>query len=81
MEIDQIYDNCYTVYNNNLENTEVKEKIEKVLFEVDEIYWNAQSEMYDKLLEIEKIAWYVFLDDNKKRKCNALKHNGKSLDR
>lgn len=66
MEIDQIYDNCYTVYNNNLENTEVKEKIEKVLFEVDEIYWNAQSEMYDKLLEIEKIAWYVFLDDNKK---------------
>jgi len=66
MEIDQIYDNCYTVYNNNLENTEVKEKIEKILFEVDEIYWNAQSEMYDKLLEIEKIAWYVFLDDNKK---------------
>lgn len=64
MEIDQIYENCYTVYNNNLENTEVKEKIEKILFEVDEIYWNAQSEMYDKLLEIEKIAWYVFLDSN-----------------
>ncbi len=66
MEIDQIYDNCYTVYNNNLENTEVKEKIEKVLFEVDELYWNTQSEMYDKMLEIEKIAWYVFLDDNQK---------------
>ena len=66
MEIDKIYENCYTVYNNNLENTEVKEKIEKILFEVDELYWNAQSEMYDKLLEIEKIAWYVFLDANQK---------------
>lgn len=64
MEIDQIYNDCYTLYENNLENTEIKEKIEKVLFEVDEIYWNAQSEMYDKLLEIEKIAWYVFLDSN-----------------
>ena len=70
MEIDQIYENCYTVYNNNLENAEAKEKIEKILFEVDEIYWNAQSEMYDKLLEIEKIAWYVFLDTNQKENAH-----------
>ncbi len=64
MDIEQIYNDCYTIYENSTENTEIKEKIEKILFEIDEIYWNAQSEMYDKLLEIKKIAWYVFLDNN-----------------
>lgn len=64
MDIEQIYNDCYTLYENNIENTETKEKIEKILFEIDEIYWNAQSELYDKLLEIKKISWYVFLDNN-----------------
>jgi hypothetical protein len=38
MDIEQIYNDCYTLYENNIENTEIKEKIEKILFEIDEIY-------------------------------------------
>lgn len=55
MDIEQIYNDCYTLYENNLENTEAKEKIEKILFEIDEIYWNAQNELREKFLEIKKL--------------------------
>lgn len=55
MDIEQIYNDCYTLYENNIENTEIKEKIEKILFEIDEIYWNAQNELQEKFLEIKKL--------------------------
>ena len=59
MDIEQIYNDCYTLYERNLENTEIKEKIEKILFEIDEIYWHAQNELRWKFLEIKKL-----LDNN-----------------
>lgn len=55
MDIEQIYSDCYTLYENNLENTEAKEKIEKILFEIDGIYWNAQNELQEKFLEIKEL--------------------------
>lgn len=56
MEIDKIYDTIYNIYENNLKDEEIKKKIEPILFDIDWIYEDAQSKMYDKLLEIKKIA-------------------------
>lgn len=54
-DIDQLYNDCYVLYERNLDNEKVKEKIEKVLFDIDTIYLHTQNEIWKKFLEIKEI--------------------------
>lgn len=60
-DIDQLYNDCYVLYERNLDNEEIKEKIEKVLYDIDAMYLHTQNEIWKKFLEIKEI-----LDTNQK---------------
>lgn len=66
-DIEQLYNDCYTLYERNEADWETNGKIEKILYEVDAIYSHAQNEIYGKFLEIKKI-----LSDNQLQKWNQL---------
>lgn len=56
MDIEQIYNDIYTLYENNLENNKIKERIEPILFEIDSIYTKTQNDLWKKYLEIKEIT-------------------------
>ena len=51
-DIDQLYNDCYFLYEENLDNGKVKEKIEKVLYDIDAIYLHTQNEIWKKFLAL-----------------------------
>lgn len=63
--IERLYNNCYFLYEENLDNEKVKEKIEKVLYDIDAIYFHTQNEIWEKFLEIKEI-----LDTNQKENAH-----------
>ena len=64
-DIDQLYNDCYFLYEENLDNEKAKEKIEKVLYDIDAIYLHTQNEIWGKFLEIKEI-----LDTNQKENAH-----------
>lgn len=54
-DIEQLYNDCYTLYERNEADLETNGKIEQILYEVDGIYFRAQNEIYGKFLEIKKL--------------------------
>ena len=66
-DIEQLYNDCYTLYERAETDKETQREIEKILYDVDGIYSHAQNEIYGKFLKIKKL-----LSDNQLQKWNQL---------